>query len=90
MYEKNRILIKIDEENKLFKIIIPNQLNEDEEENYIYRFVNYCKVVNELRNIDLFFVFRMHDYLTEDEILFILKELSYKKCSVKERTAAKM
>lgn len=54
----------------------------DEEENYIYRFVNYCKVVNELRNIDLFFVFRMHDYLTEDEILFILKELSYKNIKI--------
>ena len=29
-YEKNKIIIKIDEQNKVFKIIIPNQLNEEE------------------------------------------------------------
>lgn len=38
-HEKSRIVIKIDEENKLFKIIIPNQLNKDEEEIYVKKAV---------------------------------------------------
>lgn len=38
-HEKNKIVIKIDEENKVFKIILPNKLNKEEEEIYIKKAV---------------------------------------------------
>lgn len=38
-HEKNRIVINIDEENKVFKIILPNKLNKAEEEIYIKKAV---------------------------------------------------
>ena len=38
-HEKNRIVIKIDEENKIFKIIISNKISKDEEEIYIKKAV---------------------------------------------------
>ena len=38
-HEKNRIIIKIDEENKMFKIILPNIIQKKEKEEYIRKAV---------------------------------------------------
>lgn len=65
--------IKDDDIFKLMELKINDDLDDP-----IKRVLNFINVVFELRNINVFLVFRLHEYFEKEDIDTILKELAYK------------
>ena len=49
---------------------------------YKNRLIKYMEVINELRNIKVFFFFHLHDYFEKEELETIIKEIKYRNISV--------
>lgn len=61
---------------EIFKLI--NLRIDDNEENLPNKIVKYIEIINKLQGISIFLVMNVHDYLNNEEIKLIIKELKYK------------
>ncbi len=75
LYVSNEI-----KEEDLFKIM-DLQFKEIDSD-YKNRLIKYMEVINELRNIKVFFFFHLHDYFEKEELETIIKEIKYRNISV--------
>lgn len=54
----------------------------DEDIDPVKRIIKYIQTINELRKINIFITFRLHEYFDCEEIRVIVKEFSYRNIKI--------
>lgn len=79
-YNLDIVSTKDIKEEELFKLV-DLKLN-DESEDRIERLIKYIKILYELKGIDLFFTFRLHEFFDNEQLITIFEELKYYNISI--------
>ena len=67
-------------EEELFKLV-DLKIN-DESDDRILRLIKYIKILYELKGVDIFFTFRLHEFFDSEQIKIIFNELKFYKISI--------